>query len=134
MRKCICGLALAVLFGAAPVFCLGQKAPKGNLMDLTVTMSGQQEATDRYSLTGAANPVNICWIHASDGQTLYSMYMKKANWGFWGDCPSLEVGQHLKGSYPKRGKYMKVLLPGKKGKGNWVEFTVIEKGSAETLQ
>jgi hypothetical protein len=111
----------------------GQPKPEEYTLDLTVKMSGQNEHTDR-NWNGSAHPVNVCWLHVSDGQTLYAMYMKKSNWGFWGDCPSLEVGQRLKGYYPKRGKYMKVLMPGKNGKWNSAEFTVTEKGSATTLQ
>src|SRR5215471_10524047 len=30
-----------------------------------------------------------------NGRTLYSMYMEKGNWGFWGDCPDFKVGTHL---------------------------------------
>lgn len=123
------------------LFCLaGSVTPN---MRVKVVRGGQQEYDEYHSgvdigsvhTSGNSVPTKYCWLHVSDGKTLYNVNMKKEGI-FARDCPDFQIGQVL-AAYYEGGKHWKeiwLIYPDRKGERRAYRWTVVEKGNAETMQ
>ena len=134
-------LSLVAIMVLASVFCLaGSITPN---IRLTVVRGGQQEYDNYHPgvnigsvhTSGSSVPTKSCWLHVSDGKTLYNINMKKEGM-FTHDCPDFQIGQILPAYYEggKHWKEMWLIYPDKKGEGKAYRWTVVEKGNAQTTQ
>jgi hypothetical protein len=66
------------------------------------------------SVSTRVNPAmgngKVCWVTASDGNTVYTGYQQKYAFGFVG-CPVIEMNSHVRGGVDRKQKYLMLLLP-----------------------
>jgi hypothetical protein len=133
-------LWLAILVPAA-VHCFAGSVTAN--VQLTVVRTGQQEYDDYHpgihvgsiNTQGTSVPTKFCWLHVSDGKTLYKINMKKQGM-FAHDCPDFQIGQIMP-AYYEAGKHWReiwLMYRDRKGQEKAFKWTVVEKGNAKTLQ
>jgi hypothetical protein len=100
-------------------------------IDFTVVRSGANEGSEYNGMVNVK--MKVCWVHVSDGKTLYSAFLKKEGM-FTHDCPILEPNSHVQGLIYKGGKYLGLLLAQGNGKKKGMTFTITERSNAQTTQ
>jgi hypothetical protein len=81
---------------------------------------------------GGLRTKEVCWMHVSDGKTLYSIQNVESvqNRMQWGQCFTGEVGYHYYGR--RDGDYIELLVPGKKIKSK--KYVIQQMSDAQTTQ
>src|SRR5206468_1392182 len=96
------------------------KQPKVNPEDLppfTVTMAGQQDTYEAptyfpgmHSGVGGGEQT-LCWVHVSDGQTLYVAHREIPKIRFWDGCGNFGVGTQLRGAVSNDRTHLGLFVP-----------------------
>ena len=126
MKRAVLGLAIVL---AAIAY--AKVGDSDYNIDFTVVRSGAQEGSEYNGMLNVKT--KVCWVHVSDGKTLYSAFLKKEGM-FTHDCPVLEPNSHVHGLIYKGGKYLGLLMPQSNGKTKGMTFTITERSDAQTTQ
>ena len=125
MKIKVVPVLLLVLIGSA----LYAKNKNVQVVDYQVTMTG---GTGSYQEGG-------CWLHVSDGQTLYVLASTEP--GFHPpngvgsqNCQLFPVGSHVPGAIISNGRYMNLGITDKKGKVKAKTFKIVSTSDAKMTQ
>src|SRR5213592_2607214 len=124
-----------ILFGIQFSFAKQPKPEDG--FPFTVTMAGQGDSykapTHFPGMQGSfgGGEQTLCWLHVSDGQTLYVAYREIPSVRrLWEGCGTFGVGTQLRGGVSNDRTRLGLFIPDKKGKLKLLYYKITQMANA----